>query len=504
MNKLTIKTSNFAAGKKVFVNQSGGHIVSESETLPEGYLLGAELPEEEGVYFLLSSKGSFVINMYAGVPSIYPYNYWASRTGSGIDGGYMYANTDFSGATAETGTLDTSTDSLLAPASFGEYFDSLIDWGDFYTLSPLFVNGAAASGGGFLKYDKTSGAITEVFHETATYIDFYYAASVDLGGFIFIENDFTLVHVDAYTGTVTSYDSSPQTTPLARIDYLIDLGNGYFAATRSGTNGNAYVYRFNEGVFSYIGERTWYIGALNTSGVNFAWDHLFQIHRDIEGNALYLYDNASGWRVRKIDLTTFEIEWQFDLPLNLPYEDVFLIPMGNWIDTYLDTFTGELLVSIAYRETAPTGTTYPGVIRLDKDTGAISSLIRAPAGRTNSNYYIRKVSEDSLIIFHSSAEVLVQDKVTGDLTNSFIVPGVGMEFAFYERYPQDLNGFIYALDTDSPPRIHRVNEEGSTLLDIPSPLMNNINQVCYPILADGKMIIAAYGTTVSLNIVEFS
>lgn len=77
MKKLTPKTSNFAAGRKLFMKRGGELEVSEAETLPEGFSLGVEVPEETGIYTVLTSFGAFVISVI-----VTP---WNSTSGTGND-----------------------------------------------------------------------------------------------------------------------------------------------------------------------------------------------------------------------------------------------------------------------------------------------------------------------------------------------------------------------------------------------------------------------------------
>lgn len=63
MKSLPVKTQDFLAGSKIFITSSGEYIVSEDMTLPEGFFLGADLPEEPGLYAVITSAGSFVIRV---------------------------------------------------------------------------------------------------------------------------------------------------------------------------------------------------------------------------------------------------------------------------------------------------------------------------------------------------------------------------------------------------------------------------------------------------------
>ena len=66
MNRLTPKTQGFLPGRKIFVRPSGEFSISEASELPEDFSFGAELPSEEGVYFMISSTGAFVVRITAG------------------------------------------------------------------------------------------------------------------------------------------------------------------------------------------------------------------------------------------------------------------------------------------------------------------------------------------------------------------------------------------------------------------------------------------------------
>lgn len=66
MKKLTPKTSEFSDGQKLFVFPNGSFEISESQTLPEGSVLGADIPSEDGSYTLLSSFGAFLVKVSGG------------------------------------------------------------------------------------------------------------------------------------------------------------------------------------------------------------------------------------------------------------------------------------------------------------------------------------------------------------------------------------------------------------------------------------------------------
>lgn len=63
MKKLLPKAEGFS-GKSIFFRQNGTFsILENSPSLPEGFSSGAEIPTEEGTYFVISSVGSFVVRV---------------------------------------------------------------------------------------------------------------------------------------------------------------------------------------------------------------------------------------------------------------------------------------------------------------------------------------------------------------------------------------------------------------------------------------------------------
>jgi hypothetical protein len=46
MNRLVTKTSGFSPGRKIFINSEGSYLLSEANSLPEGYVVGAEVPSD--------------------------------------------------------------------------------------------------------------------------------------------------------------------------------------------------------------------------------------------------------------------------------------------------------------------------------------------------------------------------------------------------------------------------------------------------------------------------
>lgn len=63
MKKLATKIQEFNPGKKIFLSSSGAFEISEAMELPSWSVLGAEIPSQEGLYFLSGSTGSFIVKV---------------------------------------------------------------------------------------------------------------------------------------------------------------------------------------------------------------------------------------------------------------------------------------------------------------------------------------------------------------------------------------------------------------------------------------------------------
>ena len=66
MSRLTPKTQDFSSGQKIFIFPDGRYEISEAIELPENAILGTEIPGEEGVYFLHTQFGAYVIRTAEG------------------------------------------------------------------------------------------------------------------------------------------------------------------------------------------------------------------------------------------------------------------------------------------------------------------------------------------------------------------------------------------------------------------------------------------------------
>lgn len=63
--KLIPKTHDFNQGKKIFVFPNGEFQVSDEVQLPTNAVIGAEIPDQEGRYILMSTLGTFIIRVHS-------------------------------------------------------------------------------------------------------------------------------------------------------------------------------------------------------------------------------------------------------------------------------------------------------------------------------------------------------------------------------------------------------------------------------------------------------
>lgn len=169
MNKLTPKTSNFAAGRKLFMKRGGELEVSESETLPEGFSLGVEVPEENGIYTVTTSFGAFVISVNAEEIIVTP---WLSTSGTGND--YVFNSVYDNRLTQKAGLLPVILPLDVALLDESGYTDSPLSDLWSYWESPTHATHFEAGDlfvfySGAFAVNKNTYELAWIFSEEATW-----------------------------------------------------------------------------------------------------------------------------------------------------------------------------------------------------------------------------------------------------------------------------------------------------------------------------------------------
>jgi len=307
MNRLTPKKLNFAAGKKVFVSSEGEHLISEGEVLPEGYLLGADLPQEEGVYVLETSYGAFVFKVSADTVS----TLWSTWSGSSPDGQFFY-NNDI--APSEVSSLELVYDSPGSTNRLNQNVGGLVDFGEFFISTYTFSTGKAD----VLKIAKDFSTVDILSFPELSGVNLFDfpVVSKELDGVLFFEDtaDGQLVYgtmylVNVYEETVSQVELEvglpPNFTdaPRNRLSGVIEYGGGKVAVLRER---EVFMYQYQDGTLSYLYSRVWSSPEENWSGLLYPVYPLLSIKQ--EGDTLYLIENN---RIRAIDTSTDEMRWEF-------------------------------------------------------------------------------------------------------------------------------------------------------------------------------------------------
>lgn len=310
--KLTPKTQNFAAGRKIFVFSDGTYEISNDMELPENAILGAEIPEILGIYTLQSRVGSFVI--LVSEEGVQVSTIWSHWGGSIPDGKFFYNNTDVTPSENDSNTVvyDSPGQSLNVGVGgfvdFGEFYiciQSLSGAGariplkiskDFNTITPLEFTEITESGGGIFDYPIVSETLGGVL-----YLGTQSDGQLRYGVFHLINvYDETVQNIPVEVVLPPNFTDSPRN----RINSMIEYPGGKVAVIRER---EAIIYQYDEETLNFLYSKDW-SNETNEDGWNGItygiYPHLNICH---DRGTLFIWDN---YRLRAIDTTTDELRWE--------------------------------------------------------------------------------------------------------------------------------------------------------------------------------------------------
>lgn len=333
MKKLAVKTSGFTNKKKIFLFQSGNYSVSESESLPENAVLGADIPEESGVYTVVSSLGSYVIKV-AGA------TVYVTSTGSRDDYSYQY-------------DLD-----IIPPVDgFNTYFLTNARAASSY-FSGFAVRGnrLIATNDHPMAFDLTTGEIVwdlideklDISHVADDGKMFAHEWFSTFGGYT--ETDFAIYSVDIETGAFNKYITSfpfnaSFLKPNGELLLLNSVGNDgrIFRETESGFE----LREITDATLLYT---------LSTVSVNMHPSVDYFAHSK-DGSMYYLTDPWSDNVITAVDTETDTVVWYKDYAsldmVNYAGDSIAFHPDVGFLLTYIDSVivTDDITIEILDMET---------------------------------------------------------------------------------------------------------------------------------------------------------
>lgn len=312
MKRLIPKIADFS-GTSVFIRNNGTHEVSDSASLPEGFIFGLELPTEEGVYFASSSLGSFVLRISDSGVSIL----WSTRTGSYGDGTFRLNNSmgfEDGGSLGEQEVVFTKADLPTLP--YESYYDSLVDFGDYYVFACMDrdIDTNTAIPYGVIKFPTDFSSYTLInSHLTtaeASIRTFDYILSRQFNGFLaFDDTASTLYYIDTDNETSLNYPI-PDVDPDRYAGIMELSGNRFMIFGDNYTS----VYRFENLILEHLGNFV-HTEIPTQNGIGFGYHQMFNFKFDENTKTICIGDMQVGptrRRIRVIDLSTYELLWEND------------------------------------------------------------------------------------------------------------------------------------------------------------------------------------------------
>jgi hypothetical protein len=311
MKRLIPKLEGFT-GKSVVIKPDRNYEISNSETLPEGFSFGVELPSEKGVYFISSVLGSFVLKISKEISIL-----WSTRTGSYGDGTFRLNNSMGFENGGSLGIQEVVfTKDTLPSLPYEAYYDSLIDFGDYYVFGCMTrdIDTNTAIPYGVIKFPTDFSSYTlinsHLSDAEASIYTFDYILSRQFNGFLAFDTaEALLYYIDTDNEVSYSYPI-PDADPV-RYAGIMELPNNRFMII--GDNYTS-VYRFKDLTLEHLGNFV-HTEIPTQNGIGFGYHQMFNFKFDENTNTICIGDmqvSPTRRRIRAIDLSTYELLWEDD------------------------------------------------------------------------------------------------------------------------------------------------------------------------------------------------
>lgn len=310
MKKLTTKIQDFNPGKKIFLSSSGAFEISEAMELPSGTILGAELPNEDGNYYINTPNGAFVIKVQG--EEVCVSTYFSSRSGSFNDGTFrLNSPTNYALPLTEESIFSTGINML------DRYYDSILENEEYIVLNSLRRNFSNVfTGCGFLKINKETYDTIMVDENEQTGPNPYdYVASMCLGGTVYFEYGMVELangDVGDDEGTILFLDYEKEEIRAYPAPEVEVSTNGMWVVLAMGENEIGFVgsnhtsiYRFENGVPTHLGNFV----HTNTPGENAVY-YMFAPQATVKYDSETVYITSADGVLRAVDKNTYMLRWE--------------------------------------------------------------------------------------------------------------------------------------------------------------------------------------------------